>query len=67
MARCFAPRSTKPVCRSIALADGSVYTFRETSLKASDHFAKGLENEGVDRIFALPGEENLDFVSAPLR
>lgn len=32
--------------------------------KASDLFVAALENEGVDRIFALPGEENLDFVES---
>ena len=31
-------------------------------MKASDLFVKALENEGVDRIFAVPGEENLDVV-----
>ena len=28
--------------------------------KGSDLLVAALENEGVDRIFALPGEENLD-------
>ena len=32
--------------------------------KASDLFVRALENEGVDRIFALPGEENLDLVES---
>ncbi|MBS2016338.1 MAG: acetolactate synthase large subunit [Deltaproteobacteria bacterium] len=32
--------------------------------KASDLFVAALENEGVDRIFALPGEENLDLVES---
>ena len=30
--------------------------------KGSDLLVAALENEGVDRIFALPGEENLDVV-----
>ena len=28
-------------------------------MKASDLFIKALENEGVEYIFGLPGEENL--------
>ena len=31
-------------------------------MKASDLFVKCLENEGVEYIFGLPGEENADFV-----
>ena len=31
-------------------------------MKASDLFVRCLENEGVDTIFGLPGEENADFV-----
>ena len=33
-------------------------------LKASDLFVKALEAEGVDFIFAVPGEENLDMVES---
>jgi acetolactate synthase-1/2/3 large subunit len=29
-------------------------------MKASDLFIKALENEGVEYIFGIPGEENLD-------
>jgi acetolactate synthase-1/2/3 large subunit len=32
--------------------------------KGSDLFVAALENEGVDRIFGIPGEENLDFVES---
>jgi len=32
--------------------------------KASDLLVKVLEHEGVDYIFGLPGEENLDFVES---
>ena len=32
--------------------------------KASDLLAAALENEGVDRIFGVPGEENLDVVES---
>ena len=31
-------------------------------MKASDLFIKCLENEGVERIFGVPGEENADFM-----
>ena len=30
-------------------------------MKTSDLFIKALENEGVEYIFGIPGEENLDF------
>ena len=33
-------------------------------LKASDLFIRCLENEGVDLIFGVPGEENLDFLDS---
>src|SRR5258708_18438749 len=33
-------------------------------LKGSDLFVAALENEGVDRIFGIPGEENLDLVES---
>ena len=33
-------------------------------MKASDLFVKALENEGVEYIFGLPGEENLDFLES---
>lgn len=33
-------------------------------MKASDLFVKALENEGVDYIFAVPGEENLDLLNS---
>lgn len=40
-------------------------------VKASDLFIKALENEGVEYIFGIPGEENLDFLdslkSSPIR
>ena len=32
------------------------------SSKGSDLMVAALENEGVDRIFGVPGEENLDMV-----
>ena len=31
-------------------------------MKASDLFIKCLEEEGVERIFGVPGEENADFM-----
>jgi acetolactate synthase-1/2/3 large subunit len=33
-------------------------------MKASDLFVKALENEGVEFIFGIPGEENLDFLNS---
>ncbi len=33
-------------------------------LKGSDLFIKALENEGVEYIFGVPGEENLDFLES---
>jgi len=33
-------------------------------MKASDLFVRALENEGVERIFSVPGEENLDVVES---
>lgn len=33
-------------------------------MKGSDLLVAALENEGVDRIFGIPGEENLDFVES---
>jgi TPP-dependent 2-oxoacid decarboxylase len=33
-------------------------------LKASDLFVKALENEGVEYIFGVPGEENLDLLES---
>ena len=33
-------------------------------MKASDLFVKCLENEGVEYIFGIPGEENLDLLDS---
>jgi len=33
-------------------------------MKGSDIFVKALENEGVEYIFGIPGEENLDFLNS---
>ena len=33
-------------------------------IKASDLLVKALENEGVEYIFGVPGEENLDFLES---
>ena len=33
-------------------------------MKGSNLFIKALENEGVEYIFGLPGEENLDFLNS---
>jgi len=36
----------------------------KTAMKASDLFVKALENEGVEYIFGIPGEENLDLLDS---
>ena len=33
-------------------------------MKASDLFVKALENEGVEYIFGIPGEENIDLLES---
>ncbi|MEH6456512.1 MAG: acetolactate synthase large subunit [Cocleimonas sp.] len=33
-------------------------------MKATDLFVKALENEGVKKIYGIPGEENLDFIDS---
>ncbi|HEY9190318.1 MAG TPA: acetolactate synthase large subunit [Sulfurovum sp.] len=35
-----------------------------SDIKASDLFVKALENEGVEYIFGIPGEENLDLLNS---
>jgi acetolactate synthase-1/2/3 large subunit len=37
---------------------------RARLMKASDLFVKALENEGVQYIFGVPGEENLDLLNS---
>ena len=34
------------------------------TMKASDLFIRSLEQEGVEFIFGVPGEENLDFLES---
>jgi len=36
----------------------------DTAFNASDLLVKALENEGVEYVFGVPGEENLDFLEA---
>ncbi|MGV6852550.1 MAG: thiamine pyrophosphate-binding protein, partial [bacterium] len=33
-------------------------------MKSSDLMVKALENEGIEYIFGIPGEENLDFLNS---
>ncbi|MGK0264181.1 MAG: acetolactate synthase-1/2/3 large subunit, partial [Planctomycetota bacterium] len=33
-------------------------------MKASDLFVQALESEGVEYVFGVPGEENLDFLDS---
>src|SRR5699024_10394560 len=35
-----------------------------TTQRASDVMVRALENEGVERIFGIPGEENIDFLDS---
>ena len=45
-------------------AAGGVPARRPVRKKGSDLFVAALENEGVDRVFGVPGEENLDLVES---
>jgi len=55
------PYSTaEPDARAIILVKLSW----EAIMKGSDVLVAALKNEGVDRIFGLPGEENLDVVES---
>ncbi|NNV10130.1 acetolactate synthase large subunit, partial [Geobacillus sp. MMMUD3] len=36
----------------------------DVPVTASDVMVRALENEGVERIFGIPGEENLDFLDS---
>ena len=48
------------VCsRFICLSD-----IKGVVMKASDLFIQALENEGVEYIFGIPGEENLDLLES---
>ncbi len=38
--------------------------YHQTETKASDLLVKALENEGVEYVFGVPGEENLDFLES---
>jgi len=33
-------------------------------MKTTDLFVQALENEGVEKIYGIPGEENLDFINS---
>lgn len=46
------------------LASQMVILYTPFTMKASDILVKALENEGVEYIFGVPGEENLDFVES---
>lgn len=40
------------------------HTMSQNSVKASDLFVQALEHEGVEKIFGVPGEENLDLLES---
>lgn len=42
----------------------SIGSFKRYRMKASDLLIKALENEGVEYIFGIPGEENLDMLES---
>ena len=44
--------------------DAIVSETTSTRLRSSDLLVKALENEGVDYVFGVPGEENLDFLDS---
>jgi len=49
------------------IADTSDYSsnsFSASTMKGSEVFVRALENEGVEYIFGVPGEENLDFLES---
>jgi acetolactate synthase-1/2/3 large subunit len=48
--------------QTIGWKDGRLHM--ANTRKGSDLFVAALENEGVDRIFGVPGEENLDLVES---
>src|SRR5205085_7628629 len=50
--------------QSRSLRDRSKRIRRSEMPKGSDLLVAALENEGVDRIFGVPGEENLDVVES---
>ena len=62
-----APRGgNSSVVRSVlpAAARRAAHTERQHMIKGSDLFVAALANEGVDRVFGVPGEENLDMVES---
>ena len=46
---------------------GRAMPIEERWMKASDLFVKALETEGVEYVFGIPGEENLDFLDCSAR
>src|SRR5690606_37641157 len=59
-----APRSTPPVARVRRGAHNRPPHTGDQSMKASDLFVKALEAEGVEYVFGIPGEENLDLLES---
>jgi acetolactate synthase I/II/III large subunit len=55
------PSSRRSVREPTELPD---QTAKDRKMKGSDLLVAALENEGVDRIFGVPGEENLDVVES---
>jgi len=49
-----------PFIRTCGICSGTLS--EEVRIKASDLFVQALEAEGVEYIFGIPGEENLDLL-----
>lgn len=48
----------------LAAAQATEFSRTRTRLKGSDLFVRALENEGVQYVFGVPGEENLDLLDS---
>jgi acetolactate synthase-1/2/3 large subunit len=49
---------------TLAALESAPIPARRTQLKGSDVFVRALENEGVEYVFGVPGEENLDLLES---
>jgi len=58
------PRPRRMIAAGARPARAARTTRSGTMTKGSDLLVTALENEGVDRIYALPGEENLDVLES---
>src|ERR1700738_118389 len=49
---------------TLATLESTRIAARHTQIKGSDVFVRALENEGVEYVFGVPGEENLDLLES---